>query len=340
MHVVHPVADEWTREHHVWSATARHVVLSAPLATFLDAATTDGARPILVTDVDATLSPTLGLALRRAGAHWVVRTGNGAFDALSGYRIDAFDDLWRRSGTDRDRLPGYERPTRDAVGVIMFDIYAHQRATDTATVGELAETAVSGLGGSALTLWGPYEPLLEPWDVAAITAAARTQMPQTAPLHGAGHGGAFVDVLAARTRHGLLEQAKGGVPIGPYPNRIGDPILRSTRALTIIADRFRPTIAFCSLAQYDPGPAQTTTAKAPEVPLAVLLGSRAVHDLQLDLEALAARHDLIVLGRGKAPAALVRFTAPDVGLWAQMMAFAYDVGPARIAAALGMDEEI
>lgn len=340
MHIVHPVADEWTEDYQLWSASSRNVTLSAPLATFLEATTEDQLRPVLLTSADASLSPLVSLALRRAGGHWAVRAEDGVFDGLSGYRIESFEDLWQRSGTDRDRLPGYERPTGDGVGVLMFDVYAHARASGSTIVGALAETAVTGLGGTGLSLWGPYEPLLEPWDVAAVTAAARAQMPVTAALHGWGPDGQFVGVLAARTRHGVLEQAKGGVVLGPYPRRLADPIARASGALAQIAERFRPTIGFCSLAHFDPGPVQGTTAKALEVPLSVLIGPRGVHDLQLDLEALVQRHDVTVLGPGRSPAVVVRFSDPDIGLWAQLMAFAYDIGPQQIAAAAGLGEGI
>jgi hypothetical protein len=340
MHVVHPVADEWTEEYVAWAAQTRHVLLTAPLATFLDAAVTDQLRPVLVTLDGASLSPSVSLALRRAGGYWAVRTDHGVFDGLSGYRIDAFEDLWCRSGTDRDRLPGYDHAAADGVGVLMFDVYAHSRATDATTVGELAQAAVTALGGGELALWGPHEPLLEPWSVPAVTAAARAGMPVTAALHGWAPDGSFVDVSAARTRHGVLEQAKGGVVLGAYPRHIDDPVERASDALTVIADRFRPTIGFVSLAQLDPGPSQTTTAKRPEAPLAVLIGPRGVYDLELDLPDLVERHDVSILGSGRSPAVVVRFSDPDVGLWAQLLAFAYDVGPERIAAAAGMDGEV
>jgi len=340
MHVVHPVADEWTEEYVAWAAQTQHVLLTAPLATFLDVAVTDQLRPVLVTLDGASLSPAVSLALRRAGGHWAVRTDRGVFDGLSGYRIDAFEDLWRRSGTDRDRLPGYDQVTPDGVGVLMFDVYAHSRATESTTVGDLAQATVSALGGGDLALWGPHEPLLEPWGVPAVTAAARAGMPVTAALHAWAPDGSFVDVSAARTRHGVLEQAKGGVVVGSYPRHLDDPVERASDALAAVAERFRPTIGFVSLAHFDAGPSQTTTAKYPEAPLAVLIGPRAVYDLELDLTALVERYDVSILGSGRSPAVVVRFSDPDVGLWAQLLAFAYDVGAERVAAAAGLGQEV
>lgn len=343
MHVVHPVADEWTEEYLAWAARTRRVLLTTPLATFLDVAATDRLRPVLVTNTDAELSPLVSLAMRRVGGHWAVRTGDGVFDGLSGYRIDEFEDLWRRSGTDRDRLPGYAQPTRDGVGVLMFDVYSHSRASASTTVGDLAQALVGSLGGAGLTTWGPHEPLLEPWDVSALTAAARAGMPATGALHALGDG-TFADVTAARTRHGVLEQAKGGVVAGAYPGDLDPLVEQASDALTAVADRFRPTVGFVSLAHFDAGPdggaVQRPTAKALEVPLAVLIGARGVRDLGLDLDALVERHDVSILGSPRTPSVVVRFSDPDVGLWAQLLAFAYDVGPQQIASAVGMDGEV
>ena len=41
MTFAHPVADEWTEEYCVYAASARSVVLSTPLAQFIDYAVTD-----------------------------------------------------------------------------------------------------------------------------------------------------------------------------------------------------------------------------------------------------------------------------------------------------------
>jgi len=81
------------------------------------------------------------------------------------------------------------------------------------------------------------------------------------------------------------------------------------------------------------------TAKRPEVPLAVVIGPRGVHDLEVDTDALAERHDVTVLGRKRTPSLLVRFSDPDQGLWAQLVAFAHDLGVDRLAAAAGLGKD-
>ncbi|MFS0702224.1 DUF6177 family protein [Cellulomonas sp. 179-A 4D5 NHS] len=341
MHIVHPVADEWDDEYSVFVASGRSVLLSEPLAAFLDHATTERLRPVLVTSSDARLSPFVSLAMRRAAGHWAVRHDDGrVFDGLSGYRIDSFPDLWPRSGTDRDRLGTFAGSAPEPRGVLMFDVFAHQRAAADTRVGALAASVVGSLGGQPLDVWGLHEPLVEAWDTAVLTETARRGMPASELMHARGPDGSFVDVAVARTRRGVLEQVKGGVPVGAYPRTIAGVVAQASATLAAVAEGFQPTIGFVSLAETDEGATQGVSAKRLEVPLAVVIGPRGVHDLRVDPARLAERHDVTVLGRKRLPSVLVRFSDPDVGLWAQLVSFAHDLGYDRIAAATGLDTEV
>ncbi|MGW6130196.1 DUF6177 family protein [Cellulomonas sp. NPDC055163] len=341
MHIVHPVADEWDDEYSVFVASGRSVLLSEPLAAFLDHATTEHLRPVLVTSSDARLSPFVSFAMRRAAGHWAVRHEDGrVFDGLSGYRIDAFPDLWQRSGTDRERLGTFERSSPEPLGTLMFDVFAHQRAAADTRIGDLAVSVVGSLGGQALDVWGLHEPLVDGWDTGVLTETARRGMPASELMHARGPDGSFVDVAVARTRRGVLERVKGGVPVGAYPRTIAGVVAQASATLATVAERFQPTIGFVSLAETDEGATQGASAKRLEVPLAVVIGPRGVHDLRVDPAQLAERHDVTVLGRTRLPSVLVRFSDPDVGLWAQLVAFAHDLGPDRIAAATGLDREV
>jgi hypothetical protein len=337
MNVVHPVADEQGEDYTVYAASARSVLLTEPLAAFLDHATTEHLRPVLLTDAHARLSPFVSLAMRRAGGLWAVQDGSTVYDGLSGYRVEAFSDLWRRSGTDRDRLGTFTGWTTTPHGVLMFDVFAHQRATADTTIGDLAAGVVASLGGAAPDVWGLHEPLVERWDAATLTETARRAMPVSDVMHARGADGSFCDVAVGRTRRGILEQVKGGVPIGAYPSTTAGVVSTASATLTHVAERFGPTIGFVSLAEFDEGVTQRAAAKRLEVPLAVLIGPRGVHDLGIDAEDLARRHDVTVLGRRRLPSLLVRFSNPDVGLWAQLLAFAHDLGVERIAEATGLD---
>ena len=170
MPACHPVADEWTEEYTVYVASARSVRLTSPLAAFLDHAVTEGLRPVLMTSPDAALSPFVSLAMRRAGGFWAVQDADGyTYDALSGYRIFGFADLWAQVDTGRERLESFSAWSPRPHGVLMFDAYVHQRAATETVLGRLGAEAVTALGGEALDVWGVEEPLTDPWSAAQVT---------------------------------------------------------------------------------------------------------------------------------------------------------------------------
>lgn len=78
------------------------------------------------------------------------------------------------------------------------------------------------------------------------------------------------------------------------------------------------------------------SAKRPEVPLAVLIGPRGVHEMEIDVEAIRAQHDAVVLGRRRVPSLLVRFSGAETGLWQQLADLARDIGPSKVLAASGV----
>ena len=337
---VHPVADEWTEEYVVYVSSASRVLLTDPFTSFLEYATAERLRPVLVTGADAVVSSFVSLAMRRAGGHWAVRDGEGrVFDALSGYRVFQFADLWERADTDRERLASFSR-RRQPHGVLTFDVFAHQRAAAETVVGGLAPAVTAALGGTELDVWGLTEPLTDVWSTAAVTETARRAMPQSPVMHARGRNGTFVDISVARTKRGILEQVKGGVPVGTYEHRTAQLIDRASATLTMVAEQFRPTIGFVSVAEFDVGTVQGASGKRPEVPLAALIGPRGVHDLEIDIDALSREHDVTLLGRRRIPSLLVRFSARDKGMWAQLLAFAWDLGLEKVAAAAGLEEMI
>ena len=337
MYIAHAVADECGDGYAVFVAPSQSVLLTAPLTSFIDYTTTEGIRPVLVTSAAAQLSPFVSLAMRRAGGLWAVRGASGAtYDGLSGYRIEAFADLWAQHGTDRERLKGFDRWIPNPGGMLMFDVFAHQRAAAETQVGELSASLIDSLGGAPADVWGLCEPLVAPYDASRITEVARRGMPDSEVIHLRSQDGTFCDTIVARTRRGLLEHVKGGVPIGDYPRGIAEVVAAASRALEAAADRFQPTIGFVSLAEAGDSLAQGASAKRPEVPLAVVIGPRGVHDLRLDADQLARRHDVTLLGRKRIPSLLVRFSDPDAGLWAQLIAFGHDLGMDRLATAVGL----
>ncbi|WP_298132450.1 DUF6177 family protein [Micropruina sp.] len=336
MKIIHPLADEWTDEYAVYVAQTSHVLLSDPLDSFLQWSVSEGLRPVLVTGPDVRISPLATLALNRSGAFWAVRTADCVFDGLSGYRIGGFTELWSGELHAGERQPGFTAAQAHPQAVLGYDVFGHQRAAEQTRVGELAGTVQSALGGPGFDLWGLTEPLLEPFDVQRVTETARRGMPDSDVLHARAGDGSYAAITASRTRRGILEHVTGGTPIGDYPNQLAPLVEAATRALMAVQAAHQPTIGFVSLAEVAPGVVQTVGIRRPEVPLAVLLGPRAVHDLAAEIDGLRQRHDVLVLGRPRLPSLLVRFSRTDQGSWSQLIAFAHDLGVERVQQVAGL----
>ncbi|GEK81479.1 DUF6177 family protein [Agrococcus baldri] len=334
MQYVHPVADEWTDQYALYAPSSRQVLRSAPVGAFLDYCREEGLRPVLLTGEHASVSPLLSLAMGQAGGHWAMRTADGTvYDAVSGYRITAFEDLWLDGSTDRPRHPAFEQTSRtDTIGVLTFDVYVHHSAVAETRIGPVVEHMLAGLGGATPTAWGHVEPLARRWSIDDLTMALRPEMPQSSAIGVAATRGGYSELTVGRTRRGLLERVRGGVPVGSFDPDDAETRARAWGTLESLSERFRPTVAFASYAETEPGGARPA-AKNPEQPLGVYLGPRAVRDLALDFDTLQAQYDLVRLGRDRVPGALLRLSGSDP-LWHQLVAFSFDLDRERLVEAV------
>lgn len=336
MRLVHPIIDEWGEEFALFSCADAVVRLTEPFVGFLGAAADEGRHPVLVTPVWSRVTAQVSLAMRRAGGRWIGQKPSGeSYDALTGYRIERVSDVWAPPAGPRARLATFDGPRPGLQQALTFDVHAHYRAVESTVIGQLAGEAVRGLG-SSLDSWGSCEPLLSRWDTQAITAQVKASMPESGVALGSGPGGSFVTVQVARTKTGLLEHTQGGVLVPDGSPRLVEYVDEATRLLERVAGEFQVTLAFVSLSQWDAGMTQRVRARAPESPLAVLIGAKGVRDLGLDVAELAAAHDVVVVGRAKTPSVIVRFADTSRGLWDQLAQFASTLDPARIATAAGM----
>ncbi|MGV2985941.1 DUF6177 family protein [Microbacterium sp. AGC85] len=339
---VHPFADEWTDDYALFSVEHDRIAYSRPLRHFLAHCRADGLRPVLLTGEGALISPHLYTAMTESGALWAFRNARGVFDARSGLRIQSISELW--TGTDAS-----ERHTDIAVEglpvpVVLFDIYATERAVDSTLVGPLADHAVATLGGGPLTRYGRDEPLTSQWDHRELTTQVQGQMPASEVILAASDLGAWCSLTVARTRDGLIQRVHGGVPLPSLSStpveELRDRVMPTvTRMLSGLVDEFRPRVAMVSAGMLRHNAADfgfRVGAQPVDAPLAVLIGPRAVRDLRLDFTRLAERHDLTTLGPGRVPSALVRMTGRDA-LWAQLRAFAYDLDQERLGAVLATE---
>lgn len=337
MHIVHPLADEWTEEYAVYVADTQTVLLTDPLQSFLDWSVSEGLRPVLLTGPDVRFSPFASLAMNRAGGFWAVKTVDGVYNGLAGLPIAEFADLWTGKDVEGERPASFLTPSEDPRGVLSYDIFGHQRAVAETQVGHLAETVHEALGGAPLVRWGLTEPLLEPFGIDPVTETAQRGMPDSPTMHARAVDGSFCDIQVGRTRRGILEHVAGGVPVGAYPQHLAPLIDAATRALMAVENTHQPTIGFVSVAEVASGMTQRWGVRRPEAPLAVLIGPRAVHELAPQVAELKQNHDVLELGRRRLPSLLVRFSRTDLGSWSQLISFAGDLGVERVRAAAGVE---
>ncbi len=333
----HPAVDESTEQYVVFATPSPTVRFTEPFAAFVAEAVERGVRPVLITTTTGQVSPFVSSVMRQVGGAWALQARDRTtYDALSGRKVGALTDLWE--GTDtKDRLPGFTDPPVAPQPVVTFDVYTHQRAETSSRIGVVADDLGDRLG-TQWRCWSTREPLLEPWNGAAVTLAARRHMPESAVLLVSGTGGAFAQVQVARTRTGIVEHTEGGVPV---PSS-ADPLELATTAAETLARTHNPAVAVVSLAEYDAdgtgGVVQAARARPVDAPLVVLVGPRAVRDLGVDAAALAREHDVRTVGRAKLPCLLVRFDGPEaVRRWEQMARFAEALGPANIRRVLGWE---
>ncbi|MGO1768728.1 MAG: DUF6177 family protein [Microbacterium sp.] len=348
MEIVNPFADARTDEYTVFESVARRLSYSAPLRNFLGAAHAEGLRPVLVTREDAQLSVPLQAAMRDTGVQWAFRGADGALhNATFGYRLSAFPELWEGPAPDAPTHPLYERIAADGfVGAVTFDVFATHSAAEETRIGPLAEHLLAGFGARPVDRSGREEPLVEWWNHAALTERVRREMPASEDHHVATPDGAWARIAVARTGSGLVERVNGMVPAGAFRDpsaTAGAAALASSTALLQtmrgLVDHFHPIAAMVSYGafrQTEAGLVRQVGPAAPNQPLAMLLGPRAVRDLRVSPKAFRDRHDVTTLGPGRVPSLLVRMSGPDP-LWNQLRAFMFDLDAEREAILQGAD---
>lgn len=341
----HPIADEFTAECNVYRASSSRVTLSMPLWAFIMDSRSAGLRPVLVTRADAHVSRFVLEEVRAASGQWAVDTGSGVYDARSGYRLRGFSELWTGVPAGRHRLEGFEAERPNLMGALSFDVHVRARADKHARVGPVLRHVFAGLGGTTPERWGRHDPLTQPWSEDALTEELRREMPVARRRYVEGSGGTVGSVSAARSRDGVLVQARGVVPIGAY-ERPGDGAELSLEALpgvlpTLVelAERFVPNVALLSYVQVEErlgSVGQSVGLRRADVPVAALIGARAVRDLRIDVARVREEFGTVPVGSRRAPSLVVGFRelAP---FWHRLRAVAHDLDEERLGVALSAE---
>lgn len=198
---------------------------------------------------------------------------------------------------------------------ISFDIFADEEAVAETKVGQLAEHVVSGLTEDSLSYCGNDEPLSFRWDQQRINEAAKTQMPVSSAYYGGSQRGSWVSVRVVRADTGLLVRSNGcavrepaSLPTNADSTEVS--FASIANVCEILTASYKPRFGLfgpTTIHSKDDFFGRAAGLRPSGGPIAILLGPRAVNDLELEVNELKRRHDLIAFGPGRVPSVLFRF---------------------------------
>lgn len=340
MPIRHPIADEWTADYMTYVSTSPVVRLTHPLSEFLRSAILESRRPVLATYGRAALTGPVASLLRRAGGVWSFRDESGyVYNAAHGFQSLAFTDLWEEPDVSRARHPWFMTEGPATEGALLFDTMIHQRADDRTLVGRVAEKLLEGLGVPPPNLWDIYEPLTRDWDLNQITEFTKRALEVSTPVLFATGDQAIGEISITRTPHGMVEQTRGAVSTGQYPEDLAGVGDQAAKLLRDLAGSFQPNVGFVSMAEIDPGLRYSPGSKRPELPLAVLIGPRAVKLLEIDFKSLSEKFEIEMLGRRRVASLLVKFNAAPDERWHQAAELTVELGFEDLMKVMGLVKE-
>jgi hypothetical protein len=277
------------------------------------------------------------------------------------YRLLTTHTLWLRRGDApnkayRDLRSGVCYPSIDAVpdepvdaGLpaprvddgwvwVGFSVSVQHRADETTQLGQAGQILWQQVTGTVPTCWGWHEPCLEPWSTTAYTGSARTLMPYgTMVLSGADRYPAQAVTVARRNRFGVEDTVSGLAVVGPVGLvDMADIGQRAVAALREVAAALpTPSIGTVSVTRGGPDISfATPMCAAPVMPLAVIVGPRAMRALGADAVGFAAEHGGQAVGWGKFPSLVMPLFGTGKGMWGRLAGLVGQFSPDRLATAL------
>lgn len=329
----HPLVDYVDRRCACVESRADIVYFSEALSDLLNTVGEHRLTPVVITKPEALLTFAARYYLEAAGGVWLIRTDDGMIDRRTGTLYQEAGDL-----TD-PAIPGaaLAPAVAPAPGALQlfFSLSVQHTARDETRLGDGAE-ALARAVGSKLAGWGAHEPAVLRWSRRAYTDAARRAMPDESRFVVASESGDFQAVALVRRTSGGVEETLSGVALagdaGTTLPQLGE---RVAAALTAIAESTAlPLLAMVSVG---PGRRDLTSDQHPvpvPVPMAALLGPRAIRNLRADPETLARQFRVSTVGRKRIPSVLVNFIDSETAPWLEAQRFAEALGVSNIEAAL------
>lgn len=336
--VRHPLVDEigvgWIRT----ESRSRVIHLSQGRGDLFRQALAHELRVILVTDELSSITEPYRQAMSDCGGAWVVRSTDGTLrDGFDGVLLDSVDAVLEPHAAKDigDIGVPFLRPQALDQLEIIATVSTRHKALASTLLGGALEALSEGLRGEAPSAWGTHEPANLDWDTAALTAWARSRMPDDALAVAVGPPQLpmIATIAAARTSHGLEETTRAFIGMGgPGSERLADLESALTRALLRLDGRGMPLIAFVLARPSSSSQLRASVLPVPAVPLALLIGPPGVKALGLDAERYVREFDAIVMGRPRIPGLLFRLGTLDGGGWERLEALLDSFDSVKLAA--------
>ncbi|MCU1526573.1 MAG: hypothetical protein JWP75_336, partial [Frondihabitans sp.] len=335
----HPLVDEITARVVRIESRARVVRLSAPLADLLEKPVLAGRVVVLVTPETSRLTIGLRSALMAVGGMWLVTTGSGFRDGITGIDHRSLDEAAAAPSPSEDddapAMPVESTATAaaDVAAQVSVDVTVlHTPDADAAAAGVLGgalEALCDAIGGYRPRAWGRSEPLEMTWDRWVMTEDARHRAPH--PTRIIVEGENFSAAITARmTGRGFEETIALTADIPGGPAGLDSVIGRLETALGQLTRTSLPTFALVLAREGEPDRCFRPVTYPPPNPLVLLIGAPSVRRLELDEAIFAGEQDVVVVGAPARPAYLLPLWNSQRSGWKELNDALDSVGSERI----------
>jgi len=327
----HPLLDG-TAGHYAWTETlADRVYYSEGLTSFFAWVLHRGQRPVLVTYPDGRLTFPLLYQLENIGGLWLRKEDDHYRDLRSGAVYPSVGDV-----PDDAQGVGQPAPGLDLGQTwVTFSVSVQHPAEASTMLGELVEIMWRELTRTDPAGWGLHEPCLSPWDRAAYTASARRMMPYCNLVVSGGFRAPVQAMGLIRRNQFGVEEGISGVavlPPGTDMNAVGG---RAVESLRGVADALPvPSVGVVGVSRGGPEVRFAAPLVPTLMPLAVLVGPRAMRALGVDARGFVATYGGLTAGRSRFPSVVVPLFGTGAGVWERLRHLVGTFSVDRLADAL------
>ncbi|WP_422936500.1 DUF6177 family protein [Sinomonas sp. P47F7] len=254
----------------------------------------------------------------------------GFVDARDGALHEDLEALLSGQPSPRAYTPG---PADLDAYQATFSVTVHYPPHEATTLGRPGELLALHLAGGPLTAWGPYEPATLDWDPAAYTAAVRRRMPADLRLVLVGDGIQMTSLIK-RTRTGVEETVSGVALLGPASMDLAAVGEKAADGLAAVARGVPLPLLGTITAQLGAYDLMTSlTPDPPPVPVAALIGPRAVRSMACDVDGLGRDFAVRTAGKLRVPSIVATFAGAALPPWDEAQRFAEALGSEAIGRA-------